>query len=551
MGKDSRAVTKKVPGHRAATGGAGVAARKSNGPASRFARGGVFSVPLDQLRFDAARQARAKFDHLQSDEYAARMQAGDRFPRLKAFFDGKEIWVWDGTHTGDAHRRAKHKAAEVEISPGTRRDAFLAAAGANAAHGLNRSNADKRCQVLIVLADEEAKTWSDRRIAEHCKVDKNVVSRIRADLPCGAKHQGPRLVKRNGKVFPMRTGGINADRPITPKARDLLRDTALADKVRPIDGLAKLSPRKQRHAAAALANGDARTIAQATRLVDRRKKAQGWKHAAAAVNLDADACRILVGDCRHELDQVDDRAVALCFTDPPYGTGDDYHGFDDKLSRDQLLKIIAGFAKQLVRVLTPTGSALVMMSSRYARHVGNLLEAAGLHDRGPLVWAESFGLYNSKRYTDSYRVIHWFSRHASDFTFNWQDRRAYVPSCRAKDYDDDRRKADTKLPPNVWGLKHDKAVARLVDNSRERSPDKIAPNQLPVKLVERAVLLHSNENDLVLDGFHGTGTTAVAALLHGRRYVGVELDGEVAERSREWIKARLSLFAKFAEAKVA
>jgi adenine-specific DNA-methyltransferase len=281
-------------------------------------------------------------------------------------------------------------------------------------------------------------------------------------------------------------------------------------------------------------------LTRAQRAIERRQKAKAWKAAAARVKLDPRACRIIVGKCEHELDQVKDESVALCFTDPPYGIDDNYNGFDDRLTRDQLLKIVAGFTTQLVRVLAPTGTALVVMSSRYARHVGNLLEAAGLHDRGPLVWAEKFGAHNPKRYTDCYRVINWFTKSPTDFTFNWQDTRTYIPSDRAETYGDDRRDGDTKLPPNVWGVWTDGKLARLVDNARERIPDKISPNQLPVGLVERAVLLHSNEKDLVLDAFHGTGTTAVAALLHARRYVGVEVDGEVAERSREWIKSRLA-----------
>jgi hypothetical protein len=139
------------------------------------------------------------------------------------------------------------------------------------------------------------------------------------------------------------------------------------------------------------------TLTRAQRTVERRSKAKAWASAGERVKLDARACRIIVGDCTRELDQVKDGSVALSFMDPPYGIGDAYHGFDDELSRDELLKLIRGAAVQVKRVLAPTGSALVLMSSRYARHVGNVLESVGLHDRGPIVWAESFGPHNPKQ----------------------------------------------------------------------------------------------------------------------------------------------------------
>jgi site-specific DNA-methyltransferase (adenine-specific) len=286
-------------------------------------------------------------------------------------------------------------------------------------------------------------------------------------------------------------------------------------------------------------------LARANRAIQRDRKSKIWKRAAAtSARLDAETCRIIVGDCRQVLrgeapEKIDDESIDLVFTDPPYGIGDAYNGFDDVLSRDELLQLVRGFAEQLPRVLKPHGSALVMMSSRYARHVGNVLEGVGLVDQGPVQWAESFGSHNPLRYTDCHRTIHWFTRHASRFTFNHADTRAYVPSQRAEVYDDARRDGDAKLPGNVWGVWTDRAVARLVDNSPERIPDKIAPNQLPVKLVERIVLLHSNPGDVVLDAFHGTGTTARACLPHGRRYVGVEIDRAVAERSKQWIRAWL------------
>ena len=55
------------------------------------------------------------------------------------------------------------------------------------------------------------------------------------------------------------------------------------------------------------------------------------------------------------------------------------------------------------------------------------------------------------------------------------------------------------------------------------------PCQLPVHLLERIILFSSDEGDVVLDPFLGTGTTAIAAKRLGRRYIGFELSEEYVE----------------------
>ncbi|MDQ3180067.1 MAG: site-specific DNA-methyltransferase, partial [Acidobacteriota bacterium] len=55
------------------------------------------------------------------------------------------------------------------------------------------------------------------------------------------------------------------------------------------------------------------------------------------------------------------------------------------------------------------------------------------------------------------------------------------------------------------------------------------PCQLPIHLLERVVLMSTDENDIVLDPFSGTGTTALAAKRLGRNFIGFEFDAEYAK----------------------
>lgn len=61
------------------------------------------------------------------------------------------------------------------------------------------------------------------------------------------------------------------------------------------------------------------------------------------------------------------------------------------------------------------------------------------------------------------------------------------------------------------------------------------PTQKPLKLIDRLVLASSNEGDIVLDPFMGSGTTAVSAINNNRKYIGFEIDEKYYEKSLERI----------------
>jgi len=83
------------------------------------------------------------------------------------------------------------------------------------------------------------------------------------------------------------------------------------------------------------------------------------------------------------------------------------------------------------------------------------------------------------------------------------------------------------LVSDVWTDIH-----RIKHNGK-RDPH---PCQLPIHLMDRLILLTTDENDIVLDPFSGTGTTAISAKRLGRKYIGFELDKEYAEISQLKLK---------------
>ena len=132
-----------------------------------------------RIRRDGGTQPRAATQAAVIADYAEALSSGVVFPPVVVFFDGTDYWLADGFHRDGAHEALGIPQIQCEVRAGTRRDAVLYAVGANEAHGLRRSNDDKRRAVLILLDDEEWSRWSDREIARRVRVGHPLVAELR------------------------------------------------------------------------------------------------------------------------------------------------------------------------------------------------------------------------------------------------------------------------------------------------------------------------------------------------------------------------------------
>jgi hypothetical protein len=115
-------------------------------------------------------------------EYADEIANGAHFPPLVVFSDEEILYLADGIHRYAAYKLASVETVDVIVQEGGLRGAILHAVGANADHGLRRTNADKRKAVMTLLTDEEWGKWSDNEISKRCLVSQPFVSRVRAEL---------------------------------------------------------------------------------------------------------------------------------------------------------------------------------------------------------------------------------------------------------------------------------------------------------------------------------------------------------------------------------
>jgi hypothetical protein len=146
---------------------------------------GPVTMPLADIRIDPELQCRANgVSKSVVREYAEVMRehGPDRFPGVILFKDKQgNHWLADGFTRCAALASIDETASiKVEIHEGSRKDALLYAAGANAEHGRARTPADKRKAVLALLAEPAWAKRADNWIAKHAKVSHTFVGKLRS-----------------------------------------------------------------------------------------------------------------------------------------------------------------------------------------------------------------------------------------------------------------------------------------------------------------------------------------------------------------------------------
>lgn len=138
------------------------------------------TIALGKVNIGGGTQSRVALNEEVVSDYADVIRKGGTLPPVVVFHDGGAYWLADGFHRFHAHRQARAEDIEADVHTGTKRDAVLYSVGANAHHGLRRSNDDKRRAVQTLLDDAEWSQWSDRQIAEACGVSPPFVAAVRS-----------------------------------------------------------------------------------------------------------------------------------------------------------------------------------------------------------------------------------------------------------------------------------------------------------------------------------------------------------------------------------
>lgn len=280
------------------------------------------------------------------------------------------------------------------------------------------------------------------------------------------------------------------------------------------------------------------TLAQAAREVQREQKREELLRKAEEADQAARQLeeagqlpwRIVHGDCLEALEDVEQGSVNLVFADPPYNIGVDYGdgAAADRLPAHEFLSWCAAWLTLCNEVLAPDGSLWLLISDEWAAQLKLALERLGLTVRAWVKWHETFGVCNSARANFSRTSRHLFYCVKDPDSFTWNPEAVTRPSDRQTKYGDARAEPGGKVWDDVW------EVPRLVGTAAERIPD--FPTQLPLALLRPVVGCSSNPGDLVLDPFAGSCVAGEAAVLAGRRFLGIERQARFVERATQRMK---------------
>lgn len=200
-------------------------------------------ISIEKIRIDGGTQPRAEIDTSVVSDYAEKFELGETFPNVDLFFDGKNYWLADGFHRYHGAVKAHLETIPATIHRGTQRDAVLFSVGANATHGLRRTNEDKRHAVLTLLNDEEWGKKSQRWIAEKCGVHHQLVATLIAQVGESPTSSRPATTTgRDGKQYPATRATPVVDEPEEsfidsdePEGAEDTEDEEIEDEIEPED----------------------------------------------------------------------------------------------------------------------------------------------------------------------------------------------------------------------------------------------------------------------------------------------------------------------------
>jgi hypothetical protein len=179
------------------------------------------NLRLDQIRIDGGTQPRVAIDQAVVDEYAGLYEGGIDLPPIIVFFDGATYWLADGFHRYWANRKIDCNQVFAYVHQGTQRDAQWYSFGANANHGLRRTQADVAHILKRIFSDEKWSTASIHEIVAHTGIPKSTVHdhRQRILSESGKYDSGERtfIHPKTGKPTTMRTANIGRKPNTSPR----------------------------------------------------------------------------------------------------------------------------------------------------------------------------------------------------------------------------------------------------------------------------------------------------------------------------------------------
>src|SRR3989338_1511256 len=269
--------------------------------------------------------------------------------------------------------------------------------------------------------------------------------------------------------------------------------------------------------------------------------------------------KVILGDALVELKNIANESVDLIYLDPTFFTQKKHQlktrdnlrtfQFDDKWDNlSDYLNMIRSCCIEFKRILKKTGSVFFHCDKNASHHIRVILDQIFGEDnfRNEIIWHYKRWSNGKKGLLSAHQTIFFYSK-TDGFKFKEilcdyspttnvdqilqkRTRNEHNKSVYAKDEDGnvviDALKKGVPLP-DVW------EIPFLNPKAKERTG---YPTQKPIILLERIIKLVTNEGDIVLDPFCGSGTTIIAAKLLNRDYIGIDISSEAIKLTNNRLK---------------
>ncbi len=233
-----------------------------------------------------------------------------------------------------------------------------------------------------------------------------------------------------------------------------------------------------------------------------------------------------------DMSDIPDGSVHLMITSPPYNANKDY---DEDLSLKEYLDFLKKVFSETYRVLVPGGRACINLANLGRKpyipltsHIALLMQEIGFIMRGEIIWDKGASSAGSTAWGSWQSASNPILRDVHEYilVFSKGDYKRHLSKKeKATKISTISRDEFLDWTKTIWQMSAESA--RRVGH----------PAPFPMELPHRLIQLYSFETDVVLDPFLGSGTTALAALRSGRKFVGYEIVEEYVALARKRIAA--------------
>jgi site-specific DNA-methyltransferase (adenine-specific) len=265
---------------------------------------------------------------------------------------------------------------------------------------------------------------------------------------------------------------------------------------------------------------------------------------------------VIFGNNLEVLPTLDDESVQLVYLDPPFFTNKthslvtrdnsaEYSFSDNWESREDYLNFIRQVLVECRKKLKPDGSIFLHCDKSASHYLRILLdEVFGENNfQSEIIWAYKRWSNAKKGLLNSHQNIYFYSK-SENFKFNfiYTD---YSPTTnidqilQARERNGNGKSAYQRDENGKIVLANEKKGVPLSDVwnipfLNPKAKERVGyPTQKPILLLERIIEIATNENDVVLDAFCGSGTSLVAAKLLNREFIGIDISAEATELTNQ------------------